>query len=85
MKRWKLNEVQELRKEFYRAFGTGINDFYDRLPSLWAGYILIDITRFDGWLRKKCGDYESRGLSLTECVETSYGAAAKRLIDSVTP
>ncbi len=75
-----IGESAEVRRGFYRHFGTGFGDFYDGLMTVLAGSIRIDIVKFDEWLHRQVGDYEERGMSMAEAVEAHYGREATDFI-----
>ncbi len=81
---WTFRDYPKLRSRFFECFRTGISEFYDPLPSLMAGVIVIDIVKFDGWLHKEVGDYEADGMSMCEAVTEYFGDDAAMLIDDLT-
>lgn len=80
----KLGDNKALKDKFFKCFQTGVSEFYDPLPSLWAGCMIIDIVKFDKWLHKMVGDYEDEGMSLSEAVSEYFGDEAALLIDELT-
>lgn len=81
---WTFRDYPELRRRFFECFRTGVSEFYDPLPSLMSGVIVIDIVAFDKWLHKTVGDYEADGMSLCEAVTEYFGDEAAMLIDDLT-
>lgn len=81
---WEWDKYGALKEKFYGCFKTGVSEFYDPLPSLWAGCVVIDIIKFDQWLHKEIGNYEDDGMSLGEAVSEYYGDDAAILIDELT-
>lgn len=78
-----IKESIEVREGFYRHFETGFGEFYDGLMTVLTGTIRIDIVKFDEWLHRRVGDYERRGMSLSEAVETHYGREAMEFIEKL--
>ena len=79
-----LGDNKALKEKFFKCFQTGISEFYDPVPSLWAGCVIIDIVKFDKWLHKTVGNYEDEGLSLSQAVSEYFGDEAALLIDDLT-
>ncbi len=80
----KLGDNRALKDKFFECFHTGLSEFYDPIPSLWARCVIIDITKFDKWLHKTVGDYEEDGMSLSQAVSEYFGDDAALLIDELT-
>jgi hypothetical protein len=72
--------LPEAHKQFKAAFKTSLNPFLDGMLMLMLKQPVIDIVKFDGWLHKQCGDYESEGKSMNDILSEKYGKAAARLI-----
>lgn len=45
--------------------------------------IIIDIVKFDEWIKKLHGDYERQGKSLADMIFEHYGDEAAALIDEL--
>ena len=70
----------EVAREFHRHFHTSFQPFFMDIYSARTGIIQFDIARFDDYLHRQHGDYESNGKSMRDTVTERYGAEATEFI-----
>lgn len=80
---YKITELQDLKKYFHNLFDVGIGRFIDTLMTAACARIIIDIVKFDEWIKKLHGDYERQGKSLADMIFEHYGDEAAALIDEL--
>ena len=70
----------ELRSQFQAAFPSiCLSDCIDALISIIAKRVVIDILYFDEVLHARFGDYEDKGLSMADIIESNFGEKALKL------
>ena len=81
-----FNEFKKVNEDFKRIFGVTSIGFLDSVFAL-GGIFTIDIVKFDDFLHKKYGEYESEGMSMEEVIYKHYDMEGvnliKRYIDSI--
>jgi len=72
----------EFCKGMKKHFGitNGVNKFVSRIFVVAPETGIMDIIKFDAWLHKKHGEYEERGMSMANLVETEYGAITSKFV-----
>lgn len=77
-------EMDILDKEFVKYFGVSFKNFHDRVLSYSFGHAVIDVIKFDDWLREKFGEYENEGKSMKNIILEKFGKDALELIKNLT-
>jgi hypothetical protein len=72
-----------VHKDFEKAFGVSIRQFYDGLTTLFLGKICINPFVFDDYLHRIHGDYEGKGLSMEDLITQEYGEEALKVFNKL--
>ncbi len=83
-KKFTFPETSKVNEMFRKEFGVGFKPFYDCI-SPFIGHLCIDIVVFDEWLHKQIGNYEDKGMNMTEAITKHYGKKANSLVDALMP
>jgi len=70
----------EVAKEFHNHFHTSFHPFFMPVYSVMTDKIQFDLVKFDDYLHKQHGDYESKGQSMQDAVTEIYGPEATKFI-----
>jgi hypothetical protein len=65
--------LPEAHKFFRDTFGVALNPFLDGMMMALTGKVIIDIGKFDDFLREKPGDSETSNISMEAILRTKYG------------
>ena len=79
---YNFSELGKVNSLFRGYFNVSISQFHDGLMSMISKRLTIDMFKFDDWLHKQHGDYESQGLSMSGIIYRKYGKEAKEFIES---
>lgn len=72
-----------LRQDFQRVFHMSMVDIYDPLMSWIMQKFTIDLVSFDIQLHQRFGEYEERGLSMSDIVKENYGSEGLKLMNAL--
>jgi len=71
-----------INQDFKNIFNIQFTLFFDKII-LAAGFITIDIIKFDEWLHKLYGNYEDYGKNMQDVIIEHYGIEGDKLIDKL--
>lgn len=84
MNGFNFTDYNYCKRIFTDYFDVDISRFYEKIISVVAQKILIDLFLFDDWLHNKHGSYEEKGLSMKQVVIDNYGADAYNFLNKFT-
>ena len=82
---YKTNEWNKAGLDFQRTFRISIKPFYDGLLTYVFKSIQIDPFKFDEYLHKIHGEYESDGKSILDIILEKYGESGLNVFNALMP
>lgn len=84
-KKYNFHEIGKVSENFQKYFGVNFKSYYDSLSSILFKKLVIDVIKFDDYLRAKYRYDEKKEISLSAFLINQFGVEAWRFFKTLMP